>query len=89
MYQIGHKEESFYVNIPSKNYELLTCSREVKAASRYFFPFLLQADETTFRMESEDERSFAEIALWQDPDRAPNAINRTSFPCHISIQSGN
>lgn len=43
----------------------------------------MHADDTKFRMAMEEAEPLAEIVLWQDVDRAPNASNITSFPCHM------
>jgi hypothetical protein len=67
----------------SNHYKILTCSRQVKAASRYFFTFLEHAEDTKLKMAFGLLGSPAEIALWQDAERVPNAYNRASFPCHI------
>lgn len=77
------KEKAFLKLLCSTHYKLLTCSREESAASRYFFPFLVHADDTRFRMAVEEEEPSAEIALWQDVHRAPIANNSASLPCHI------
>lgn len=65
--------------------EILTCSRHEKAASRYFFTFLVHADDTKVKMALGVEGSSSEIALWQDLEIAPIAYNRVSLPCHIQL----
>ena len=61
---------------------LFTCSREEKAASRYFLTFFMQADKIRLRMAFGASGSVAEIAAWDDVERADKACNITSFPCH-------
>lgn len=63
---------------------MITCSRHEKAASRYFFAFFLHAEDTKLIMALGLAGSPAEIALWQDAEREPNAYNTASFPCHIN-----
>lgn len=62
---------------------MLTCSRQERAASRYFFAFFVHAEDTTLKISFIVAGSSLEIALWQDTERAAIACNRASFPCHI------
>lgn len=64
-----------------QHYTILTCSRQVKAASRYFFTFFVHAEDTKLKMALGLAGSPAEIAAWHDAERAPKAFNRASFPC--------
>lgn len=63
---------------------MITCSRQEKAASRYFFAFFVHAEDTKLKIALGLEGSPAEIALWQDAAREPNAYNTASFPCQIN-----
>lgn len=62
-----------------------TCSRQEKAASRYFLTFFEHAEDTALKMTFEVVGSSADIALWQDLHRAPIAYKIASFPCHPLI----
>lgn len=60
---------------------LCTCSRQVNAASRNFFTFLVQEEDTRFTMALGKAGSEEEINLWQAVEIAPSASNMVSFPC--------
>lgn len=64
---------------------ILTCSRHEKAASRYFFTFLVHAVNTKDKRAFGVEGLSAEIAVWQDLEIAPIAYKRASLPCHIQL----
>lgn len=64
-----------------------TCSREPKAASRYFCAFFVHAEDIRLNIALGASGLDAEIASWHEEQRADNAFNITSFPCHVqSIQ---
>lgn len=67
-----------------KSYRIFTCSRQQKAASRYFLSFFLQAEESKSRIAFGIEGSVVVIALWHDVQRADNAHSKASFPCQIT-----
>lgn len=63
---------------------LFTCSRQEKAASRYFLAFFVHADNMRLKMAFGESGSAAEIALWHDIQSEDNAQSTASFPCNIS-----
>ena len=60
--------------------ETVTCSRQERAASRYFFTFLVHAEDMTLKTALATAGSLLEIALQQDLERAPIALSRASVP---------
>ena len=63
-----------------------TFSRQAKAASRNFFAFLEQEEDTRFTMALGRAGSAVEINLWQAVEIAPSASKMVSFPCHSKKQ---
>lgn len=59
-----------------------TCSRQQKAASRYFCAFFVHAVDIRLNIALGASGLEAEIASWHEVQRADNAFNTTSFPCH-------
>lgn len=63
---------------------LFTCSRQEKAASRYFLAFFVHADNMRLKMAFGESGSAAKFPLWHDIQSEDNAQSTASFPCNIS-----